>query len=63
MRTLNHVIDVNQTGLADLLAGFNEVNTLLQYFFAGVKPAPPSIKSGWYLRSLTEQYIPQERLK
>lgn len=38
------------------MAGFNEVNTLLQYLAHGrVEPRAP-LREGWYLRSLTETY-------
>ena len=45
------------------MSGFNEVDILIKYLLNGSLPNMPSIKSGWYLRSLTEQYIPDERLK
>lgn len=45
------------------MAGFNEVDILIKYFICGVFPQPPSIKPGWYLRSLAEQYIADEALK
>jgi carbamoyl-phosphate synthase large subunit len=43
------------------LAGFNEVDTFLQCVLAGASPQRPSIKPGWYLRSLTEQYVSTEK--
>lgn len=45
------------------MAGFNEVDTLIQYLEDGNIPARPLIKRGWYLRSLTEQYVSSEELK
>lgn len=39
------------------LAGFNEVDMFLQYFISGEIGERPKIRSGWYLRSLTEQFI------
>lgn len=45
------------------MAGFNEVDILIKYFVSGAVPQPASIRHGWYLRSLTEQYVPDENLK
>jgi carbamoyl-phosphate synthase large subunit len=45
------------------LAGFNEVDTMLRFLIAGEMPAPISVRPGWYLRSLTETYLPDEQLK
>ena len=45
------------------MAGFNEVDTLIRHFEDGNIPARPKIKKGWYLRSLTEQYVSPEELK
>ena len=45
------------------MAGFNEVETLIQYLVTGVKPERPAIKPGWYLRSLTEKFVPEVALK
>lgn len=42
------------------LAGFNEVDVFLRCCLSGEKPNQPSIRSGWYLRSLTELYVPAE---
>lgn len=39
------------------LAGFNEVDILLQYGAFGVAPASTTIREGWYLRSLAERYV------
>lgn len=45
------------------LAGFNEVDIFIRYMQTGLKPAPVSIRPGWYLRSLTEQYVGERQLK
>ncbi|PKQ05531.1 MAG: carbamoyl phosphate synthase large subunit [Alphaproteobacteria bacterium HGW-Alphaproteobacteria-11] len=45
------------------MAGFNEVDILLRYLIDGEHPGAADIKPGWYLRSLTEAYIPDEELK
>jgi carbamoyl-phosphate synthase large subunit len=45
------------------LAGFNEVHTLIKFLQNGRKPEQPRIRSGWYLRSLTEQFVPTEKVK
>ncbi|MEI6065988.1 MAG: ATP-grasp domain-containing protein [Methylococcaceae bacterium] len=45
------------------MAGFNEVDMLIRHFEDGNIPARPKIKKGWYLRSLTEQYVSPEALK
>jgi carbamoyl-phosphate synthase large subunit len=45
------------------LAGFNEIDMLLGYLIGGELPSTKSIKPGWYLRSLTENYIAQEAVK
>lgn len=45
------------------LAGFNEVDILIKYLLTGAAPQRTKIKPGWYLRSLTEQYIRGENLK
>lgn len=45
------------------MAGFNEVDILIQHLVTGMIPKKKSIKPGWYLRSLTEHYIPEEQLK
>ena len=42
------------------LAGFNEVDTLLRYLCSGETVEKPDIRPGWYLRSLTEQFVPEE---
>jgi carbamoyl-phosphate synthase large subunit len=45
------------------LAGFNEIDMLLGYLISGELPSTKSIKPGWYLRSLTENYVAQEAVK
>lgn len=45
------------------LAGFNEIDMLLGYLITGELPSPNSIKPGWYLRSLTENYVAKEAVK
>ena len=42
------------------LAGFNEVDLLLRYLCTGETVEKPDIRPGWYLRSLTEQFVPEE---
>lgn len=44
------------------LAGFNEIDILVRFLSTGELPEPPMLKVGWYLRSLTERYIPEGRL-
>lgn len=38
-------------------AGFNEVDILIRHVKHGEMPATPSIRHGWYLRSLTERFV------
>ncbi len=45
------------------MAGFNEVDILLQYLSKGSVPAKKEIKPGLYLRSLTERYIDGEAMR
>jgi carbamoyl-phosphate synthase large subunit len=45
------------------MAGFNEIDIMLSYLALGVEPERLAIRPGWYLRSLTEQYIAEEQLK
>ena len=45
------------------LAGFNEIDMLVHYLSTGEMPSRPALKTGWYLRSLTERYVPDEQLK
>ena len=43
-----------------LTAGFNEVDALLRYLCTGETVEKPDIRPGWYLRSLTEKFVPDE---
>lgn len=45
------------------LAGFNEIDMLIDYLITGELPASESIKEGWYLRSLTETFVAKEDVK
>lgn len=45
------------------LAGCNEVDMFIEYLCTGKRPGPVGIKSGWYLRSLTEQFVAKDGLK
>lgn len=45
------------------LAGFNEIDMLLHYLATGEIQALKDIKPGWYLRSLTETYVPNGEIK
>lgn len=45
------------------LAGFNEIDIMLRFLAFDEKPNAISVKSGWYLRSLTEIYVPDASLK
>lgn len=45
------------------LAGFNEIDMLLDFLITSKKPSLNSIKPGWYLRSLTENYLAEEIMK
>lgn len=45
------------------LAGFNEIDMLLGYLISGELPILNLIKPGWYLRSLTENYVAKEDVK
>ena len=44
------------------MAGFNEVDILLQHLSTGAIPARPVIRAGYYLRTLAEQFVPAERI-
>jgi carbamoyl-phosphate synthase large subunit len=44
------------------MAGFNEVDLFLRFLQSGEKPRVESIQEGWYLRSLTEQFVSKERV-
>ena len=39
------------------MAGANEIDTLLRFHESGIRPERPVIRPGWYLRSLSENYI------
>lgn len=45
------------------MAGFNEIDILLQFLAYGEKPRPVNIRPGWYLRSLTETYVPDADMR
>lgn len=45
------------------LAGFNETDIFLRYVLNGERCVPSELKTGWYLRSLTENYIPLSEVK
>jgi len=44
------------------MAGFNEVDIYLQYVLHGVHQQPRSLRPGYYLRSLTERFVPMDRV-
>ena len=45
------------------LAGFNEIDIFLDYLILGQRPPRNVIRSGWYLRSLTERYVQRGEIK
>jgi carbamoyl-phosphate synthase large subunit len=45
------------------MAGFNEVATLIECLTKGTMPSRPTIRPGWYLRSLTEQFVSSEVIR
>jgi carbamoyl-phosphate synthase large subunit len=45
------------------MAGFNEVDVLIQYHLTGEIPRQRVIRPGWYLRSLAESYVPADEVK
>lgn len=45
------------------LAGFNEIDMLLDFLATSETPSLKPIKPGWYLRSLTENYVAKEAVK
>lgn len=45
------------------MAGFNEIDMLIQHALSGSVPTMPQVRSGWYLRSLTEQFVPEGKVK
>jgi carbamoyl-phosphate synthase large subunit len=44
------------------MAGFNEVDLFLRSLLGG-RPAPGPIRPGFYLRSLSEVFVPRAELK
>lgn len=40
------------------LAGFNEIHYYIQHLLGQTSPVPKLLKPGYYLRSLSEQYVP-----
>jgi hypothetical protein len=40
------------------MAGFNEVDIFLKHALYGAAPAPGLLRAGYYLRSLTEEFVP-----
>lgn len=44
-------------------AGFNEIDIYLQYILRNKEPVFPKIRHGYYLRSLSEIFVPKEGLK
>jgi carbamoyl-phosphate synthase large subunit len=44
------------------MAGFNEVDLFLRFLQSGKKTWVTSIREGWYLRSLTEKFVPKEEV-
>lgn len=45
------------------LAGFNEADIMLRFMACGERPGPLHITRGWYLRSLTENFVPDDQIK
>lgn len=45
------------------MAGFNEVDLFIKSISTGAPAHQPKITPGWYLRSLTERFVPVENLK
>jgi carbamoyl-phosphate synthase large subunit len=45
------------------MAGFNEVDLMLRHVALGETASPEPLREGWYLRSLTECFLPANRLK
>ncbi len=45
------------------LAGVNEIDMLVRFLSTGEIPVRNPVKAGWYLRSLTEQFVPDGALK
>lgn len=45
------------------LAGFNEVDIFLEHIANGVVPARPSVRPGYYLRTLAERFVPRDHIE
>jgi len=45
------------------LAGINEVDIFIRCHNLEISPQKPTVRPGWYLRSLTEHYVPEDQLK
>jgi carbamoyl-phosphate synthase large subunit len=45
------------------LAGLNEIDMYLQYVFHGMQPVLQPIRTGYYLRTLSETFVPRSGLK
>lgn len=45
------------------LAGFNEPDQLLQHLAFGTPIEPAAVRTGWYLRSLTERFVPEGEVR
>lgn len=45
------------------MAGFNEIDILLRRVALNEPAKPEPLREGWYLRSLTERFIPKEEIK
>ncbi len=44
-------------------AGFNELDLYLQYILHGIAPVVGPLRAGYYLRSLSEVYVPKNEVK
>ena len=44
------------------LAGFNEIDAYLQFQLFGTRPNTPTLREGYYLRSLSETYVPTQSI-
>jgi carbamoyl-phosphate synthase large subunit len=45
------------------MAGFNEIDMYLGYVLLGKEPRPGQIRTGYYLRSFSETFVPQEKVQ
>jgi len=45
------------------MARFNEIDMFLRFLVAGEIPTPGPVQFGWYLRSLSEIFVPQDSLR